>query len=208
MIVVSIIKLKYKPRCRVILDTGDFYDFSTDLILKYSILKNQPFTDKVFNLLNAEQRIIDAKQTAYNYASYKPRTIKQTIEKLKLKEFNPEEIDLAIAFLKDFNLLDDVRFARDFIPMYIKKKPSGKQRIILELYKRGVPKDIIHESIEEYFPEEDNLTIALQAAEKKMRSVSRKPIDKQKSTLASFLQRQGFDWHVIKQTLTHFFRDN
>ncbi len=208
MIVVSIIKLKYKPRCRVILDTGDFYDFTTDLILKYSILKNQPLTEEVFTLLNTEQRIIDAKQTAYNYASYKPRTIKQTIEKLKLKEFNPKEIDIAIGFLKDFNLLDDIRFARDFIPMYIKKKPSGKQRIIQELYKRGVPKNIIHESIDEYFPEEDKLSLAYQAAEKKMRSVRHKPIEKQKSSLAMFLQSQGFDWQVIKQTLTHFFSDN
>ena len=189
----------------MILDTGDFFDISTDLVLKYGLAKNVNLEDERKKEIDKEQRIIDAKQTAYNYASYKPRTITQIKEKLKLKEFSQSETELALKFLKDFNLIDDEKFAKDFINSFLKKKPSGKQRLSQELYQKGVPKDIIESSIEKHFPEEDKYELAIKACEKKLRTISNKTSDKQKTSLISYLQRQGFDWQVIKAMTNHFF---
>mgnify|MGYP001024004460 FL=1 len=85
MIIVSIVKVKRADKCQVQFDNGDFFVCSMDIVLKYKLSKGFDIDDELLNELIKEQRIIEVKQSAYNYASYKPRKTQQVIKKLKSK---------------------------------------------------------------------------------------------------------------------------
>jgi len=205
--IISIRKVRKKPRCKLTLDTGDFFNFSIDLVVKHKLRKNQTLSQKELDSIVAEQKIIDCKQTAYYYASYKPRTEKQVREKLKEKGFDKNSIQIAIDFLIEFDLLDDRKFAVNYIRNTLQRKPVGKFKIILNLQKKGIDKDIILGTVEQFYPHQNTLALAERAAEKKMRLLKNKDISKQKNSLISFLKGQGFDWDTIKQLIEKLFAD-
>lgn len=71
----------------------------------------------------------------------------------------------------------------------------------MELRRRGIAELAAQGAIEQFFPKDDTYTLALKAAEKKVRSVTHKPLAKQQIALVGYLQRQGFSWDTIKQVL-------
>ncbi len=176
--------------------------------MKYALRKDMPIDDEMLKKIKNEQELINAKQAAYNFVSYKPRTKKQITDKLKEKGFGEEAIASSLDFLSEFSLYDDRRFAKMFIKDFLQKKPSGKPRLIQELFKRGVPGSIIEEIIESFLPVKDNLSLARLVTEKKLRTTAYKSIEKQRSSLISYLQRQGFDWDTIKAILSEYFDNN
>lgn len=198
----SLTQKKYSNKCYLVTDDGEVTEISLDLVMKYSLKKGIEISDDLLKDIYKQQRIFDIKQAALSYASFKPRTTRQVIEKLKQKGFDKEETGIALKFLSDFDLLDDEKFARLFVNDYLKKKSVGKQKIFFELLKKGIDKSIASEAIERNFPEENKFEIALKAAEKKLRMLSGKPADKIKNSLYGFLLRQGFENAVIKQVLS------
>ena len=205
--IISIVQRKNSSKCKILFNDESSLECSLDLIIKYSLGKDSIIDEKLENAILKEQNIFDIKQTALNYASYKPRTKFQVKNKLKEKGFNSPEIQIAIDFLTEFKLLNDEKYARTFIKDYLLRKPCGKAKLKQELYKRGIPKNLIEDSINKYFPENDTMNLAKKASEKKLRTISYKPIDKQKKSLISFLQRQGFQWDIIKEILDSYFNE-
>ncbi len=172
--------------------------------MKYSLRKGIDLSDELLKKIETEQNRMSAKQAAFKFASYKPRTCKQVEDKLREK-YDYEIIEDTIAFLEEFDLLDDRKYAEMFIKDFIERKPSGKPRLRQELFRKGVSSVIVEETLEKLFPEEESINLARRAAEKKLRAVSYKPLEKQKSSLVSYLQRQGFSYEVIKAVLEENF---
>jgi len=206
-IIQSVKIIKGSSRCRVTLDTGDFFECSSDLVLKFKLGSGGIIDDVNINVIKKEQNVIEAKQTAYNFASYKPRTVFQLKTNLKDKGFADDEIEPAISFLENFGLLNDLEFALKFIKDLMNFKPAGKPKILFELTKRGISKNIAEDVIDSYFKEDDRLESAEKALAKKLRTLAYKPTEKQKNAAISYLQRQGFDWDVINALIKKYFED-
>lgn len=173
-----------------------------DLVLEFKLGKGVILTEQLKNTILARQRIIDAKQRAVAFASYKPRTETQVRRKLQEVGFSTREQDLAIQYLKEFDYLNDAEYARMFVKDFLLRKPSSASRVKMELRKRGITELEAQEAIEQFFPKDDTSELALKAAQKKLRSVTHKPIEKQKTALIGYLQRQGFSWDIIKDILS------
>ncbi len=201
-IVVSIVKKRGRTAgCIITLDTGDTIECSADLIARHNIAKKAAITDETLEAIARDQRMMDVRQTAMAYVAYKPRTSTMVRKKLADKGYVPEEVDAAIEFLKEFKYLDDVAYARSFIHDLLLRKPTGKSRIAAELKKRGIPQEEARIALAEVFPENDVMTMARDAATKKIRTVRHKPSDKQRSAVVSHLARQGFAWDVIRKVV-------
>ena len=67
--------------------------------------------------------------------------------------------------------------------------------------------DIAEEAVANHFLNEDAYSLAAKSAEKKMRMISNKALEKQRGSLVSHLQRQGFDWDIIKKVLEEIFEE-
>lgn len=198
----KITKKKFIPAFNLWLEGNDDpLVISMDLITKYKLGVGSYVENNELDKILSEQELINAKQAAYNYVSYKSRSEHQIKEKLSSKGFTQDLIEDAIQFLYEFNLLDDRKFARSFVKSKIELKKYGKGRLKIELLKKGINKEIIEDTLNEVYPEHDKYKMALELAEKKYRIIRNKPKNKIYTSIKYFLQRQGFDWEVTKKTL-------
>ncbi|GAB1430323.1 hypothetical protein MASR2M18_11560 [Ignavibacteria bacterium] len=201
-IVTSIVKKRGRAAgCIVMLDGGETFECSTDLIVKYNVSKKQDISEETVASIARDQRVMSAKQLAHNFVAFKPRTSAQVRKKLIEKDFLPDEADEAVEFLKEFKYINDTAYARSFISDLLKRKSMGKSRIVAELKKRGIPSEDIKTAVAEVFPEDDAQTMARDAATKKLRTVRHKTVDKQRSAIVSFLAQQGFAWDIIRKVV-------
>lgn len=181
--------------------THDSIELGLDVIMKYSITKDSEIDENTIKEALEEQILKDAKLVAYNYVSYKARSEFEVREKLRTKDYSQDCIDFAISFLYEFKLLDDEKFAQNYITGYIKNKPAGKYRIIQELRNRGIEESLIDTSISSHYPGDSALELAELAANKHLRKVSHKPKKKQLQLISDFLLRRGFDWETINKVI-------
>lgn len=191
---------KKKNLCIVSFTDGDIAQWSLDLVLKHSLAKGMVLNQNALDEINSGQRRFDIKQIAYNYASYKPRTVQQVKKRLRDNDFTEDEIKYALRFLHKFDFLDDKSYAVKFTKAYIELKPCGKIKLRNKLREKGIDGDIIDEVVEEFYPD-DPINLALKNCEKKLRLLSSKAPDKRKNALIRYLQGQGYEWHTIRRVL-------
>ncbi|MFA6572260.1 MAG: regulatory protein RecX [Bacteroidota bacterium] len=201
--ITSVNLIKRTQKCRITFDNEEMYNFSVDLVVKFNLVRGADINPVQLELITKEQRLIDAKQAGYNFASYKPRTEQQIRNKLSEKDFTDSEINTALNFLANFNLVDDEKYAKLFVKDYLKRKPAGAKKLQLELYKRGINKQTALSAIEEQLDSLDLESLAIKAGEKKMSLLHNKSDDKKKKALTDYLFRQCFDWEIIKSVLKH-----
>lgn len=210
-LITQIKKNKHNTNCQLIVcDTEDagaeiHIEFSMDLVLEYQLSKNKLISYEEFEMIVCKQRLIDSKRTAYNFATKFPKTKQQVVDKLAASGFHTAEIDCAVSFLENFNLLDDVEYSRKFISTYLLTKKVGKLRIRNELIKRGISKEIADEAISSFFPADKSINLAFSVAEKKLSTVSKKPLEKQKQSVYNHLLSKGFSFEEAKNTINKLF---
>lgn len=205
----SIVLKKKNKTCEIFVNNESRITISLDLIMKYRISKGIEWDNKLEELLKREQTLINVRQAAYNFASFKPRTIKQVKDKLKKERFNAEDIEKALIFLKDYRLIDDEKYAYTFAAEYPLRKGAGKPKLISELIQRGIEKELAHSAADEAYNNCNSKALAYKSANKKMKSIVKKPKEKRKPLLIAFLIRQGFDRDVIKEISEEMdFNDN
>jgi regulatory protein len=204
-IIKSVRAKKNSDSCYVEFMDGESILLNIDIVASNYLKKNMQIDQVLLESMLKAQKSIDAKKIAYRVATYKPRSEKQIRDKMREKRCEPDDIEFGIKFLNSFGLIDDYKFASLFITNKVKTKFMGRSRLILELKSRGVREDIINRAMAENFPENDTIDIAFEAASKKFRTLSAKPVEKQKSSLTSYLARQGYSWDIIKKVLSRLF---
>ena len=115
--------------------------------------------------------------------------------KLRRKRFSPEEINTAVNWLYERQLLNDHDFARRYIENTLSLKPVGPRWLAAKLKQKGISNDIISEVIANSFIEGKETELAAEAALRWQKSHPSKAADKQK--LLRFLQSRGFSFNAI-----------
>ena len=190
-----------QSRCSIFVDNQFYIGCSIDTVAKLQLKKGMPLTTDVANFLVLENKRSEIKQKALSYATYKPRTVGQVKKALKTKGFTEEEIDYAVDFLKEFDYLNDKKYAYTFVKEFSERKKYGATRLRSELLKRFIGKEIIDEVLSEFMHKTDIGNLCHVAAEKKLRTLHYKAPEKQKASVVAYLQRQGFAWQEIKKCL-------
>ncbi|MEF9864494.1 MAG: regulatory protein RecX, partial [Christensenellaceae bacterium] len=82
-----------------------------------------------------------------------PRMLsEQTLrEKLSEHDFDDDDIDYAVERLTEFGAINDAEYAQS-IAKYYANRGYGKQKVAQELHRRGIPRDIAAETIEDFEP--------------------------------------------------------
>ncbi len=203
--IISIAAKKYSDSCYVKLSNDDTLLLNIDIISKNCLVKGKEIDSQSLESIINAQRLIDIRKTAYRFASYKPRSIFQIKQKLIEKGFITSEINIAIKFLLEFNLLDDIKFTENFIKNKAQNKKYGINRIRIELKKAGIDNNTIDDSLQSFYPKESAIDLAREASNKKMKMLSLKPIEKQRNSLIQFLLRHGYNWEIINIIIKEYF---
>ena len=122
------------------------------------------------------------------------------IEKLKIKGFDSEEIEGAVAKLKEMNYLNDKAAARRQFEYLYEESKSSVREIVLKLMRRGFTKEDIDLCLPEDREARENRELS--AALKSLKIKYKQSADPAK--MKAHLYRHGFSVSVCAQAVNDF----
>lgn len=185
-------------RVNVYIDGEFAFGLMREILYKYGLSEDMEVDREFIDEVLLEEEWLKAKDKALKFLSYRQRSQKEIEDKLKKEGFNDEIIEKTVDFLKSYNLIDDIAFAKNFMMDKSNINKYGPERIRYELYMRGISKDIIDEVLEGYG---DEYSIALDLAKKKIKSYKGNDRNAIYRKLGCFLQSRGFSYECISRIL-------
>lgn len=144
------------------------------------------------------------KQIALDYAfrlfKFRPRTKFELYDRLKRKGYTDKEIKKTITYLTESGLLDDEKFAKEWISSRFRKGKSIRL-IKSELLQKGVDKEVVERVFAEMkIQPSDELKVIEELIRKKKIYEDLEP-SVRKRRLVAFLLRRGFSLELIETAL-------
>jgi regulatory protein len=192
--VITGIKAQKKNHDRVIIFLDGEYGFGLSRIVAAWLNIGQHLDEqKIESLLAA-----DAHEVAFNKAlrllDRKPRTSKEISSRLVKSGFTLDQAEMVLQRLKDAGLIEDDRFARQWVENRNELHPRSRRLIALELKQKGIDDEVIEQVLEDSSPDEDS---ALQAAMQYARKIPSGDRMEFRKRLSAFLKRRGFNYGTI-----------
>jgi regulatory protein len=147
------------------------------------------------------KELIRAKNSAYRYLTYRPRSRAEIETKLREKEFDDEIVRQVIADLVRFGYVDDQEFARLWAQSRVRLRGFGRRRIERELTNKGIDRGIIKQIFAELFDGDSEFETATLTAQKKLTTLRSVDRETRRRRLAGFLERKGFSFEIIGRVL-------
>jgi regulatory protein len=149
----------------------------------------------------------DAREIAYmqalRYLDYRPRSRAEVRRNLEKHAVPPEVINDVFKRLERSGLVNDERFAHDWVENRSEFRPRSRKALAYELHQRGLNDNAIEKALEGLNEE----TMAYQAALKQARRYEGLPYRDFHNKLGSFLARRGFSYEVIKQVVVRVWEE-
>ena len=124
--------------------------------------------------------------------------------RLAREGFSEEAVETAIEELIDSGHIRDRKYAENWVIRRQKSNPRGKTLLKHELLDKGVDRETAEQVVAQVAAE-DEATLALQIAQRRVKQYQRLPTQVAKRRLHGFLARRGFGAEVVKQVLEQIF---
>ena len=189
-----------KDRVNLFLD-GE-YAFSLSILNAAWLSIGQELSPEKIASLKQEDEYERGKEIALRLITNRPRSKKEVLDRMREKDVDEAVRERVITRMEELDLLDDEAFARYWIDQRARFKPRGIPLLRQELQQKGVDRQIVNDLLQEL----DNSAAVMQAAEKKARSLSHYPEDQFRKKLTGFLQRRGFHYEEIRDTVNELWQ--
>ncbi|MEG1108036.1 MAG: regulatory protein RecX [Oscillospiraceae bacterium] len=187
---------------RAVLSDGSAVMVTTAMIADLSLYSGRELTDEEFNELFAAAQLSACKERSLRIIGMRPMSCKELYDRLVEKGEMPENAAACVAWLLDLRYLDDGLYA-GMLVRHNAAKGYGVGRIRNELYRRGIPKELWDDALEE-MPETEDKVYDLLC--RKLRNEEPDRAEMKKATDSLF--RRGFSWTEIKAAVNRFKSDN
>ena len=202
---------KNPKRFNIFLDGEFAFGADEDLIVSYRLIPGKVIQKEDLDKLIYEAEIGKLMERMYGLFSVRQRSEKEVRSYLKNLSFKrklkeKEEIsdiiiDLLIERLKQKGLVNDLEFAKAWVEARRKSKQKGVKALKMELFQKGIEREIIEEVISHQASVVSEEELARQALEKKMKSWRNLSALEFKKKAYEFLMRKGFDYSVVKEVI-------
>ena len=182
---------------------GEEYGFSIDqdVLIEFQIRKGNTYTEEELNAILYKDDIKKALNLALKFLSYRMRAIKEIRDYLRKKEYSEEIAGIVIERLQQHKYVNDLEFAKAFVRSRILNSIKGPLLIKQELQQKGISEGNIQEGLKE-FPEETQLDIAYQFAEKNAKQNKTMSDYQAKQKIGQALLSKGFPQSIVKTALS------
>lgn len=182
-----------KERVNVYLDGA--YAFGLPAVIAATHLRRgQVLSDAEIATLQALDEQERAYEQALRFLRYRPRSRAEVERYLQRKRFAEEVITRVMTRLQDAGYLDDEAFARFWVENRQHFRPRSRRALSVELRRKGVEQDIVHEVVSE----QDDEEAAWQAVEARLSRWSALSQEQLLRKLGDFLARRGFHYETIR----------
>jgi regulatory protein len=197
---ITAIKAGKNPRVQrsnIFLDGKFAFSLDNEVIVKEKLKAGLEISTAEIDLLTNSDRFQRCLNAAFRFLSYRPRSEAETRERLEKHGYENEEIERVVAQLKRLGLLNDTAFAEFWKDNRNSFKPRGQRMLKMELKRKGVESEVINDVVENV----DEAANAYRAATIKARTLPVADYQVFRKRLGSYLQRRGFSYGVINNTV-------
>ena len=142
-----------------------------------------------------------AYERALTFLEKRDRTEREVFLKLSAAGFSEEAAETVIEKLRDAGLVNDLDYAERYLEVLV-LKGRGRLRISAEMRRKGLPEELVRNTLEDRLSTEDELVMAAEAAKRMMSGLTedtdpRKAAAKVNRKLVSL----GFSYGVIGEAM-------
>jgi len=199
---------KNKDRVSIFADDEFLLSCHKELIYKKSLKKGDKVDPNLLLELAKEDEYMKAKDAALRYIERSLKTIHEIEKKLRDKEYSEETISRVIAFMDEYNLVNDDKYAEIFFNEKLRTRGVKKARF--ELSSKGISKETMEKALETLSSSSVEEDSCLKLAEKKYAQLVKRETDpyKLKNKLYTFLMGKGYSYELINSTLGKIMKNN
>jgi regulatory protein len=163
--------------------------------------------DEVVEELRKSAGIEGALALANRFLAHRPRTVEEVRARFRRAQFEPEIIEAAVAELQRQGLLDDQRFAAMWVENRSTFSPRSARSLEQELRRKGVDRDVVEQTVEEA-QLGDETTLAIEAGQKRLRSMASLDEETFRRRMGGFLARRGFAYQTASAAVEQLWRES
>lgn len=167
---------------------GDFVAFT-------GLYENMELDDEALTSLEREVNARRAFNKASELLARRDHSEKELREKLRQKGF-ADGADAAIEKLRGYGYVDDARFAARYAAELQRVKQYGRKRIEQELFRKGVDRAVIAETLDAMTFDADDLAALIER-----KYLSQLNTEKGVAQTVAALQRRGYGFREIRDAL-------
>lgn len=141
---------KYKGKTfQVDFDNGETYFWHFDIICEYHLKEDMDIPDDALEEIISSNEFRKAKERALYLLDYRDYSYTELFEKLE-KNYSEDTCYKVLERMVELGTIDDRRYAKRLARHYSEVKKFGYYRASVEMNRRGIPREIIDESLSEY----------------------------------------------------------
>ena len=175
------------------LEDGSLLRVGEGEVLQFSLCAGRELTEGEAERLLAAVRTGGLKEKALNLLAGRPMSRRELERKRESWEAAPEEAAAICGRLEELGFLNDALYAEQVVRHY-SAKGYGLRKLRDELYRRGVPRELWDEALDQAPDSAWQIDRFLAA---KLRG--RAPEEAEKRRLTSALLRRGFAWGDVRE---------
>ena len=189
------VQARDQSRVNLYLDGRFAFGISAKTVTDAGLKKGDHLTaDRIVDLLKGEARE-QAMLQAFNYLSYRSRSVAEMERYLRGKGHAPETVTSVISRLTDLHYLDDTTFALAWVENRQRAKPRGPHLLRSELIQKGIDKEAANQAIADASGDEEALV--LDAARQKAATLKAADYPEFSRKLGGYLSRRGYSSDVV-----------
>ncbi|MFA5032045.1 MAG: RecX family transcriptional regulator [bacterium] len=198
MKITKIEQQKHKSkRYSIFIDDEFVAGVNEQVVFEFYLREGKKITPEELKDIIQKEEKHKIKEKALLLLSYRARSKKELIEKLKQKEYEIKYINEVIVELEKLGLLNDLEYAKLWLESY--KNAYGRFRLKSGLKVKGISEEIIKKAFDETGVSE--LDTAKHIAEKWRRSHNKLPEKEANQKLVWFLLRRGISYDTIQDII-------
>lgn len=202
--VITAIEAQKRNSARVNIHLDGVYAFSLARIVAAWLSVGRELSDAEIDSLKNEDVLEEASRIAMHYVGYKPRTIAELRKRLNEAKLPEAAIEHIISRFTENGLINDVKYARDWVDNRQLFHPRSTLMIDYELRRKGVAKEDIEAALAKAT---DDDQIAYRLANQKMDRLMNLDFQAFRSKLGSYLARRGFSYDVITRIVNRLWSE-
>lgn len=145
---------------------------------------------------NKTYTVDEAKRKLEHYCAYQERCHKEVREKLNGMQMIPDAIDAIIVHLLQHNFLNEERFAKTFVRGKFNSKKWGKQKLTIELKRKGISRANLELALKE-INDTDYIEAFDALANKRAGLIKETDLLKKKKKLINYLLYRGWESYLV-----------
>ncbi|MBN2323389.1 MAG: RecX family transcriptional regulator [Spirochaetes bacterium] len=201
-------QLRRKNRFSIYLDGKYAFSLDYDTLSRSGLHIEDEVSDADIERLELKDEYARARDYLYTLLSYRGRSEYESKKRLLDKGFSRGVTEEVIRDFKKKGIIEDRRFAAEWLDSILLHRPLGRLRAEHELREKRVNEAVISGVCDERFGQDEEENLARRALEKRLTVLRNVPPDTARERVWRHLKNRGFRFDIIQELCKEYFCDH